>query len=300
MVLTTLIPFEPITVADADWAMPALAKASLPQCEHSFITVYMWRERYGHKMARVEDRALVMAEYDGVLSFLFPMGEHWREDVARLRDYAHANGQPLRLYGIPPAMQAEIEAAFPDTFAFSVDLGDADYIYRQEDLALLLGKTYQKKRNHISAFTRKYNWHYETLTDENTAAMLALAEEWYASQAPLPPELQAEKAAIPELLRYRDRLGVRGGILFVEDKPVGLALATLLCPDTANVHIEKALTDYDGAYTMINQQFVQQELSDVAFINRENDMGLEGLRKAKRSYAPCRLEEKVYAEEIRR
>ena len=296
MALTTLVQFEPITIADADWAIPALEKAALPQCEHSFVTVYMWRKRYGHKIARVDDRALVLAEYDGVLSFLFPMSEHWREDVKRLRDYAHANGHPLCLYGIPLAMQAEVAAAFPDTFDFSVDLGDADYIYRQEDLALLLGKQYQKKRNHISAFTRKYNWHYETLTDDNAAAVLALSEEWYAMQTPLSPELQAEKDAIPELLQYRERLGVRGGILFVEDKPVGFALATRLCADTANVHIEKALTDYNGAYAMIHQQFVQQELSDVAFVNRENDMGNEGLRRAKESYRPAILLKKYTCE----
>ena len=100
-------------------------------------------------------------------------------------------------------------------------------------------------------------------------------------------------------MQYRERLGLRGGLLFADDKPVGFSLASLLRPDTANVHIEKALADYDGAYAAINQQFAQHELGDVLFINRENDMGLEGLRKAKQSYAPCRLEEKINAEELR-
>ncbi len=299
MALSTLVQFKPVTIDDAAWAAPALAQSALAQCEHSFVTVYMWRHRYGHQIARVEDRALVMADYDNTLSFLFPMSAHWREDVERLRAVAHDRGKPLCLYGIPTAMQSQVAAAFPELFAFSVDDADSDYIYRQTDLAQLAGKTYQKKRNHVSAFSRKYTWRYETLTDRNAAAALVLAEEWYAAQTALSRGLQAEKEAIPELLQYRERLGLRGGLLFADDKPVGFSLASLLRADTANVHIEKALADYDGAYAAINQQFVQHELGDVLFINRENDMGLEGLRKAKQSYAPCRLEEKINAEELR-
>lgn len=293
----TLVFSEP-TVEDAAWAEPALRALDSPLCEYNFATVYMWRKWYGHRIARVEDRLLLESRFEGKLSFLFPAGAAWKEDLLLLQEYAHRNRMPLMFYGADEVALAELDTVFPGQFRVQADPEDADYIYRRSDLADLPGKLYQKKRNHVSAFCRAFpDWKYETLTDGNAADALALAERWYREAAPLTGTLQYEREALPSLLENRGALRLRGGLLRVGDEPVAMSLASPVSRRVADVQFEKALEAYPGAYAVINQQFVRHELADMEYVNRENDMGIEGLRRAKQSYHPVLLAQKYVVTE---
>ena len=299
MLTAEVLNFENIQPEDALWAEPAMRAAASPLCEHNFATVFLWQRYYRQKLARFEGRPLVRSGYGERLLFLFPTGPHWQADVERLSAVAHDEGKPLILYGIAEAECRMLEEAYPGRFTFSADRADADYIYRRADLAELPGKAYQKKCNHVAAFTRKFPWSYETLNGKNTADALQMAERWYREAGTLTDTLEAERQMLPELLRYRELLCLRGGLLRVDGEPVAIALASPVTVNTADVQFEKALSAYPGAYAVINQQFVQHELTDMAFVNRENDMGIEGLRKAKLSYHPVGLLEKYVAAECR-
>ena len=299
MLTAGVLKFEEIRAEDAQWAEPAMRAAASPLCEHNFATIFLWRRYYRQTLTSFEGRPLVRSGYGDRLLFLFPTGPHWRADVKQLFDAAHAEGKPLILYGIAEAECRMLEENFPGRFAFSADRADADYGYRRADLAELPGKAYQKKRNHVAAFTRKFPWSYETLGDDNTIDALQMAERWYEEAAPLTDTLEVERQMLPELLAHRELLRLRGGLLRVNGEPVALTLASPVTVNTADVQFEKALSAHPGAYAVINQQFVQHELADMAFINRENDMGIEGLRKAKLSYHPVGLLEKYVAVEHR-
>ena len=299
MLTAEVLKFTDIQPEDALWAEPAMRAAASPLCEHNFATLFLWQWYYHQKLTRFEGRPLVRSGYGERLLFLFPTGPHWKGDVERLFAVAHAEGKPLVLYGIAEAECRMLEETFPGRFTFSADRADADYIYRRADLAELPGKAYQKKRNHVAAFTRKFPWSYETLSDQNTADALQMAERWYWEAGTLTDTLEAERQMLPELLRHRELLCLRGGLLRVDGEPVAIALASPVTVNTADVQFEKALSAYPGAYAVINQQFVQHELTDMAFVNRENDMGIEGLRKAKLSYHPVGLLEKYVAVEHR-
>ena len=174
-----------------------------------------------------------------------------------------------------------------------------DYVYSREKLATLKGKKYHAKRNHISYFEKNNNWSFEPLTRENIADCVAMNEKWY--------ELNVEKDRVGieherEVLRMNfdhfDEIGCVGGVLRVDGEVVAFTFGERLNDNTFVTHFEKAFSDIRGAYPMINRLFAQEMLSDYEFVNREDDVGSEGLRSAKLSYHPDILLEKFVAVKI--
>ena len=175
----------------------------------------------------------------------------------------------------------------------------ADYIYETEKLATLAGKKLHAKRNHINKFKNLYpNWTYESLNDENVEDCFQMALKWRNQNGcEDDPEKNSEMCVTLNSLRLFKELELRGGVLKIDGKIVAFSLGEPICDDTFVVHIEKAFADVEGAYPMINQQFVQHECMDYKYVNREDDTGAEGLRKAKLSYRPAFLEEKGIVKE---
>ena len=174
------------------------------------------------------------------------------------------------------------------------DRDQADYVYESEKLATLAGKKLHGKRNHINKFQKLYpNWSYEPLNDENMEECFQMALKWRNQNGcEEDPGKNAEMCVALNALRLYKELDQRGGVLRVDGQVVAFTIGEELCEDTFVVHIEKAFADIDGAYPMINQQFVQHECTGYQYVNREDDAGSEGLRKAKLSYRPAFLVEK--------
>ena len=170
-----------------------------------------------------------------------------------------------------------------------------DYVYDRESLATLKGKKLHGKRNHINKFMSKYpDYTYAVLEDSMIEDCIALYNDWSDQKEAASSALFDERTSVMLALRHRKALGLTGGCIFVKNELVAFTVGERLSKEMQLIHIEKAKAAIDGAYPMINQQYVLHECQDVKYINREEDMGLEGMRKAKRSYQPIKMIEKYF------
>lgn len=287
------LEFREPQLEDAKWMVPLLRQSGFMSCEYSFTTIYMWRKHYRNRIAHCGDALFMKSQEGESRSYLMPVGGDLKENIELLREFAHGQGYPLKLFGTDVSMIPQLEALFPGQFTFTPSRSDFDYIYNTSDLAQLTGKKYHGKRNHINSFSAKYDWQYERITDENCADVVAMAREWCRLKGNCAEKsLQSENCAIREVLAHREELSVTGGLIRVDGKVVAFTFASPINDQVVDIHVEKALPDYAGAYTVINREFAARELSGYRYINRENDMGIEGLRKAKESYNPAILLEK--------
>ena len=275
-------------------------KSPSRSCERTFVNVYLWSRHYKVQYAIIED-TLVFRNMGDQPAFSFPAGEeeNIKKALEFLMQYCREQGMPFLLYNVTPEMFACLEAWYPDRFEIEYVRDYADYIYETEKLATLAGKKLHAKRNHINKFKNLYpNWTYESLSDENVEDCFQMALKWRNQNGcEDDQEKNSEMCVTLNSLRLFKELELRGGVLKIDGKIVAFSLGEPICDDTFVVHIEKAFADVEGAYPMINQQFVQHECMDYKYVNREDDTGAEGLRKAKLSYRPAFLEEKGIVKE---
>jgi uncharacterized protein len=186
---------------------------------------------------------------------------------------------------------AEVEQA--DDLAIEPTREQFDYVYRSTDLIQLAGRKYHSKRNHLNKFARSYAFTYEPLRQDHVDPCLKLAENWCQwRRCEDDLNLAGEWDAIREALNHLPQLAYQGGVILMNHQVEAFALGELLNEATAVVHIEKANPEIPGMYALINQQFCEHCWSRVPFVNREQDLGEPGLRKAKLSYYPDHLLEK--------
>lgn len=277
------------------------AKAPSRSCERTFANVYLWSRHYHVKYAIVED-ALVFVDDEFELAYAYPAGEPKavKNALDRLMEYSKEKGHPFKLYNVTEENFAQLEEFYPGRFTVEYMRDEADYVYEREKLATLAGKKLHGKRNHINKFKTLYEkWNYESISDENVEECFQMALEWRNQNGcEEDAEKNAEMCVTLNSLRLYKELGMAGGCIRVNGKIVAFCIGEAVCEDTFVVHVEKAFSDVEGAYPMINQQFVQHECMEYEYVNREEDTGAEGLRKAKLSYRPVFLVEKGVVKEI--
>ena len=207
------------------------------------------------------------------------------------------------MQGISPLMRTELERLLPDTFSFTTNRDYSDYLYLREDLINLTGKKYQPKRNHINQFKRSYpNYEFVPITEEIIPKCMELESLWKHLNEDEKDKsyiaLDAERQAIQRAFDHYTELNLKGGALVVDNRVVAFTYGSPINTDTFDVAVEKADANYIGAYTMVNNEFVKSLPSQYEFINREEDLGIEGLRKAKLSYHPTEILDKYTAKLI--
>nr|WP_294490570.1 phosphatidylglycerol lysyltransferase domain-containing protein [uncultured Mediterraneibacter sp.] len=270
-------------------------------CERTFVNVYLWSRHYRVKYAVIEG-ALVFRSDDNGLAFSYPAGEEEciKNAVDYLTEYCRRLECPLVFYNVTPEMFAQLDGWYPGRFQVEYNRDLADYVYETEKLATLSGKKLHGKRNHINKFRTLYqDWSYEKLSDDNVEDCFQMALKWRNQNGcEDDPDKNAEMCVTLNSLRLYKELNLTGGVLRVNGEIAAFTMGEPLCGDTFVVHIEKAFPDIEGAYPMINQQFVQHECMDYKYVNREEDTGAEGLRRAKLSYRPVFLEDKGIVKEM--
>lgn len=266
--------------------------------DYCFGNVYIWRKKFNVRIAFHNGNLLLKYFVDGMPRYLFPAGTgDFRETIAEMAADAASHGDILRIASVTPEMGEMLAQIYPGKFEFHSNRDLSDYIYNSDDLIRLGGRKYHSKRNHITRFKADGNWSYEEITPANIGECVAMNEQWFRENSDdgRDSSLMEEYEAIGEAFRNYEALAFAGGLLRRGGEVVAYTIGEQLCKDTFVVHIEKAFGRVEGAYTVINNEFVSRHCSGFQYINREEDMGDEGLRKAKLSYHPAVLLEKNLA-----
>lgn len=284
-----MLKFRTPEISDMAWVKKAMTASQEAACEYCFGNLYIWSKVYKNTIAEYD--GLFIAR-DGVndACYLYPCGNgDKRKAIEELIEFSKTNDKKmLEMYCLTPKSVDELKSMFPDKFEFVEDRAYFDYIYNSQDLINLAGRKYHSKRNHISYFKNNYNWSYEKITRENLPECYLMNRKWEELNSDKETDsLDDELDAIKRGFIKFEEIGFVGGLLRKDGEVIAYTFGEEINKDVFCVHVEKAYSDIRGAYPMINQQFCEHELAGYKYINREDDVGDEGLRKAKLSYNPA-------------
>lgn len=297
-----MIDFRTPQPSDKAWVDALLAQADYRGCDYNFTNLFVWSRAYGQEIAQVN--GFLVTHLCGRMgcSYMYPAGSG---DLAAAIDIlareADERRQPLRLVCLTTRQMEELDRLMPGRFAYEADRDGFDYLYDIDRLADLTGKKLHAKRNHINRFVENNpTWTYEEITPATLPECLEMDKEWYRRS--LQREGDAEERdlgdegiALRTAMEHYEELGLEGGLIRVYGEVVAFTIGDRLSADTYDVHFEKAYGELQGAYAMINREFarwVRARHPEIRYLNREDDMGVEGLRKAKQSYYPDLMVEK--------
>lgn len=288
--------FRGIQIEDKAWVDEILINSDCDSLENNFTTAYIWRNIYRIKISPLcgGDFYTTMA-YSNEPSFMIPCGKgNIKNAFEEIFDYCREIGIPPVFYSVTEKNKAVMEELFPEMFDFEEDRDAADYVYEAEKLRTLSGKKLASKRNHINRFVENNpDWTYEAITKANIGEAFEMNSKWCKEvDCGRKHGLYEESCAVREAFGNFFDLGLSGGLIRANGRVVAYSMGDKLSRDTFLVHIEKAFADIQGAYPIINREFVIHNCDGYDYVNREDDAGDMGLRKAKLSYQPCLLVKK--------
>lgn len=293
------IEWKEITMEARDVLEPYYQYEQSKCCEISFANNYLWAPFYDMEYAIVKDM-LVFITRGEKISLCVPFAKdhesaaNLKEVMLELEEYFEEIEKEFHLHLVTEEKFAKLEELFPGKYEITYNRDVADYVYETEKMISLAGKKLHGKRNHINKFKENNpEWSYEPLSEENKEECLEMAEQWkIINLCEEKGDKHNEFCVTTRAVSEFERLGLKGGVLRDGKRIVAFTLGEALNDEMFVVHIEKAFADVQGAYPMINQQFLAHEAAEYLYVNREEDTGAEGLRKAKLSYYPAFLQEK--------
>lgn len=286
-----MLEFREINITDKERVTAALQRSDFMGCEYSFANNMAWRRLAGSKIAFYKDFYICGAfdTDDDTPHFVFPAGSTDYVDViAELKRFTEHLGRPLVLTGVTERGLGILTELFPGQFTVSPDRDSSDYIYYASDLIALPGRKYHAKRNHLANFN-KHSYSFEPITDTIIDECILFCTDTYNGKQNNDHSFIVEQFALNTYFNYFDELGLSGAVIRNDERIIALTIGEKLNSETFCVHIEKADTSYSGIYAAINNCFAKSAAADFRYINREEDMGIEGLRKSKLSYHPAFL-----------
>ncbi len=289
------------TIMDIGKIKSALQNNQKRNCEMSPANTVLWARHYNTEIAFWEKEIIYRSRWFGreySYSCNLLNATNPKRLFDKLVELADLEKHAFRMHCILKEEYEMIERWYPGKYQMDSRRQDSDYVYMREKLATLSGKKLHGKRNHIHRFEENYpDWSYEPITDDNVEECARMAMKWCLQNC-ADEEQNWEYDKIDEsklvinAIRHRDALGMKGGALRAAGEIIAITLGEPLTQDTFVIHFEKAFSNVQGAYPMINREFVRNELEEYTYVNREEDLGDEGLRKAKLSYRPEFLIEK--------
>lgn len=293
-----MINFQKLTPADKEKYDALLFGDAHRGCEYSFANMYLW----GRQLACFSQRNVALfSHFHGKSVYPYPVGPgDKRELILRLLEDSRKRGIPFRMTGLLKEDVEQLQSWFPGDFYIRMDRDSFDYVYDINDLADLKGRKFQKKRNHVNRFQAEHpDYRVEPLTVCNLAQVQHMVNDWYLTRMRQDPEgnYLLENLALAKAFRQFEALDMESLVLFDGDEVLAVTMGSRLNDETFDIHFEKAREDVEGAYSIINQAFakyLREKYPEVKYLNREDDLGIEGLRKAKLSYNPHHMVEKYW------
>ncbi len=278
------------TLEDKPWVEKAFNEAQTDCCEYCFGNIFMWSDIYNNKILN-DNGIFVSADFTDKPVFCYPVGNGDKKStIQKLIEYTKSLNTDLEFFGLTEKDRDELDALFPNQFDITETRDFFDYLYKSEDLANLSGRKYHSKKNHVSYFEKNFDWKYEPINKSNIEQCRLLNDHWKGlNKQKNPEEIREENLAIKKALNHYFDLGFEGGVLTIQGEIVAFTFGERLNDSTFCTHVEKAYGNIRGAYQMINRELARQLQDRYEFINREEDTGSEGLRRAKLSYHPHRL-----------
>lgn len=296
-----MMNYKEIEISDFNEIDEILKKYNIEDCDHCFSAIYIWSFRHRVEFSIYEGTLFLRMKDEDTYWYLSPVGEMPFEDAVKIIfEQGKNDNVNVTIFAIDKAQKNAVKKSFGETINIVDDRDGADYIYKTEDLSFLQGKNYQKKRNHCSRFERENpDYTFNLITKENVERIKQFEIDWCnKNNSDRMDDLISEQKGILSLLDNMDKIDVFGA--FIENKN-GIVAFTLACPINdrmVDIIVEKAYHDVNGAYAIINRDFAKNCLQNYEFINREDDLGYENLRKAKMSYYPYEIKEKYFAEYV--
>lgn len=297
-----MLEFRSIDLKDKELFDKYFRQRRYDGSESSFTNVYMWQKCYNIQWTLIDEFLCIKAKMDDIDYVLPPYGASDRgieKAVNKLIDFFKLNNWPFVMRAISPEMKETIERLYPGKFVFTEERDVFDYVYLAEDLINLAGRKYHRKRNHIARFKKEYpHYRYVPLTKDLLNPCIDNLKEWCRKKGCEDDEsLLCERDAIISAFEVFDHLDIVGGVILIDGNVEAFTFGEQLNEDTVIIHVEKG-SEINGIYQVINQEYLQNHWTHMKYVNREEDMGIEGLRKSKLSYYPVKMIVKYKAELI--
>lgn len=284
-----MFDFREIKLSDKPWIDELLSKSDFMGCEYSFANNVAWRRLSDSVISRYKNFYLISTQDKNSVYLTYPAGDgDILELISEFNKYCESLGKRFILTSVTTQNLELLKEKIGDSIEDIKSNPDFyDYIYNADDLINLKGKKYHSKRNHISNF-KKLPWEYKELSVDLFDDCIRFVTEAYNKKSGADDfSAVVEQFAINTFFNNYEYFNLVGGVLFQNDRIVGVTIGEKLNSNTLVVHIEKALSDVNGAYPTLCNEFAKANAIDLKYINREEDLGIEGLRKSKRSYHPC-------------
>jgi hypothetical protein len=269
--------------------------------ELTFTNLFMWRDYYRFKFLEWQNHLLIysidyfkrwkksISNNENAIFFLPPVGSTPAKIILDLFN----SKNPIEIHRVPETITNKIkkdEAFNHLNLNLCEDRNNWDYLYDLESLITLPGNKFRQKRRWLNKFFEKYDYEFQIITEDEIDKTLRLQIEWWdANEGKSSEDLMDEQKAIVAALKHFTELDFKGGLICVDDKCVAYTLGEKLNNETLVIHIEKAHIEYEGSYQAVNNLFLKEFRGNAKFVNREQDLGLPGLRKAKEAYKPIRM-----------
>lgn len=288
------LEFKELTLEVREQLEPFFNAREFLSCEYNFNVMYLWSNHYQTKYALTEHFLVLSEVINGEFITLMPMckEEFFEEAFEAVLEYYKENNLPFKMYVVDKPFKDFVVRKYGNTFDIISNRDYFDYLYDGEKLRTLVGKKYSKKRNHLNAFYSEYDgrYFYRKLTTDDKKTVCHFLRKWKSNKGETTDALDEELSAICKILSHIDQLDIKAGAIFVDDQLEALSLGTLTNNGKeAVIHVEKANENIRGMYPLINQLFLINEFPNVEIVNREEDLGIEGLRKSKLSYVPIKV-----------
>lgn len=289
-----MLDFKPLSLEHRQKVQEFLCREKAIHTEGSFNVLYVWNEIFETKICFQDGFMFICSQSEGKIAYQMPRGNGDLSHAVKLiLNDAKERGCVPRLISITEKMREQLENALPGVFEFNEQRDSFDYIYNASDLITLTGRKFNQKRNNVNKFKKNFEgrYEYQNFTSQDIPEVYEFQKKWLEKNST--PErvdgLTGEMRVIERLFKSFDELNYVGGLIRVDNEIVAYTVGSRLCSDTFVISLEKADIEYPGIYQAINQFFAAANCTDVKYINREDDAGVPGLRKAKLSYNPAFL-----------